>query len=82
MNISTYIATLDSDVRSQLYTSPWTCQALFRALAPLAQQYVIRLLYVDQPVPEGGAHRAPCMQPWHAPACRLRAMDGQHVRDP
>lgn len=55
INISSYIASLDETVRSELYASPWTCQALFRALAPLAQQYIVRLLYVEKPIAEGEA---------------------------
>jgi hypothetical protein len=39
--------------RRAAYASPWTCQAMLRALPALAQQHVLRLLYVDAPVPEG-----------------------------
>ncbi len=53
MNLSLFVTALDESVRSHLYDSPWTCQALLRALSPLAQQYVIRLLYIDVPVAEG-----------------------------
>lgn len=57
ISITSYIVGLSPDIRSQLYSSEWTCQALFRALPPLAQQYVLRLLYVDRPVGEGELHR-------------------------
>lgn len=53
LNLSSYVETLNADTRSYLYESPWTCQALFRALEPLAQQYVTRLLYTELSVPEG-----------------------------
>ncbi len=53
MNIASYVANLHEAYHTQLYESPWTCQALLRALDPLPQQYVIRLLYIDSPVSEG-----------------------------
>jgi len=53
LNLTSYIASLTSEARSQLYTSPWTCQAVFRALEPLAQQYVLRLLYTPDAVADG-----------------------------
>jgi hypothetical protein len=53
MNITSYITSLDHEVRPKLYESPWTCQAVLRALPPLTQQYIARLLYIDEPVPKG-----------------------------
>ncbi|KAI8463783.1 MAG: transcription factor Tfb2-domain-containing protein [Monoraphidium minutum] len=53
LNLTSYIASLRPDTRSQLYGSPWTCQAVFRALEPLAQQYALRLLYAPDPLPDG-----------------------------
>ena len=35
-----YLKTLEPDVQDRLYQCPWTCQAQFRALPPLAKQYV------------------------------------------
>jgi hypothetical protein len=39
--------------RESLYQSPWTCQAVFRSLPVLAKNYVLRLLLIDSPVPQG-----------------------------
>lgn len=52
LNLTSYIASLAPDTRPQLYGSPWTCQAVFRALEPLAQQYALRLLYTAEPLPD------------------------------
>ncbi len=38
---------------SNLYDSPYTCQAVMRSLPPLAKQYVVRLLFLDAGIPEG-----------------------------
>lgn len=58
LNLTSYIASLAPETRAQLYGSPWTCQAVFRALEPLAQQYALRLLYTPDPLPDGaGAWR-------------------------
>jgi hypothetical protein len=54
LNLTSYIASVAPDVRSELYSSPWTCQAVFRALEPLSQQYVMRLLYTAEAVADGG----------------------------
>jgi hypothetical protein len=56
-----FIVALPAETRSVLYQSTWTCQALFRALGPLAQQYVLRLLYVNTPVEQGAPNRCN----WH-----------------
>ncbi|GBF95756.1 general transcription factor IIH subunit 4-like [Raphidocelis subcapitata] len=53
LNLASYIAALPPDTRTQLYASPWTCQAVFRELEPLAQQYALRLLYAGDGVPDG-----------------------------
>ena len=50
MDFSQYLNSLPSDQLSALYESPWTCQAVLRSLPPLAQQLVLRLLHVDDPV--------------------------------
>ena len=41
---------LQADVVGQLYDSPWTCRAVVRALPPLAQAYVTRMLFLEEPV--------------------------------
>jgi len=54
VNIVSYIEGLERDTRDMLYGSPWTCQALFRSLPPLAKQYILRLLWVhDRAVAKG-----------------------------
>ena len=59
LNLTSYIVSLAPEARSQLYGSPWTCQAVFRALEPLAQQYALRLLYAPDPLADGAARTAP-----------------------
>eukprot|EP00197_Chlamydomonas_leiostraca_P005465 CAMPEP_0202864098 /NCGR_PEP_ID=MMETSP1391-20130828/4481_1 /ASSEMBLY_ACC=CAM_ASM_000867 /TAXON_ID=1034604 /ORGANISM="Chlamydomonas leiostraca, Strain SAG 11-49" /LENGTH=288 /DNA_ID=CAMNT_0049543807 /DNA_START=100 /DNA_END=962 /DNA_ORIENTATION=- len=51
-NIISFLNDLGRDQRDQLYESPWTCQAVFRSLPPLAKNYVLRLLLIDVPVPQ------------------------------
>ncbi len=55
LDLAGYLAALPPAVKSDALSSPWTSQALFRALLPLAQQYVLRLLFLDEPVPRGEA---------------------------
>ena len=47
-----YLKTLPADTLSILYDHPATCLAVFRELPSLAKQFVLRLLYVEQPVPK------------------------------
>ena len=54
VNITSFLGDLSAAQRNDLYTSPFTCQAVFRSLPPLAKNYVLRLLLVDVPVPQGG----------------------------
>eukprot|EP00744_Colponema_vietnamica_P021476 GILI01030698.1.p1 GENE.GILI01030698.1~~GILI01030698.1.p1 ORF type:complete len:445 (-),score=89.02 GILI01030698.1:57-1391(-) len=44
-----YISTLTPISIDRLYEDAASCQAVFRSLPPVAQQYVLRLLYLDQP---------------------------------
>jgi hypothetical protein len=53
LDLASYIAALPPQIKFDVFSSPWTTQALFRALSPLAQQYILRLLYVDDGVPKG-----------------------------
>jgi transcription initiation factor TFIIH subunit 4 len=46
VNILSYVESLNENVRDMLYESPWTCQAVFRSLQPLAKQYVLRMLWI------------------------------------
>lgn len=57
MDLVKYVSNCTSETRDQLYDSPWTCQALFRSLSPLAKQYILRLLYTDEPIGKGASQQ-------------------------
>ncbi len=54
-NLASYLRTLEQDRVAELFRHPATCLALFRELPPLAQQFVMRLLFVEQSVPQAVA---------------------------
>uniref|UniRef100_A0A1B6C308 General transcription factor IIH subunit 4 n=3 Tax=Clastoptera arizonana TaxID=38151 RepID=A0A1B6C308_9HEMI len=51
-NLYDYLKTLSASTLERLYNHPTTCLAIYRELPPIAKHYVIRLLYVEQPVPQ------------------------------
>lgn len=51
-NLHEYMKTLSSTVLDQLYVHPITCLAVYRELSEIAKHYLIRILFVDQPVPQ------------------------------
>lgn len=51
-NLHDYLKTLQPEVLDQLYNHPATCLAVFRELPGLAKQFIMRLLHVQQPVPQ------------------------------
>mmetsp|Transcript_5732 Transcript_5732/g.15313 ORF Transcript_5732/g.15313 Transcript_5732/m.15313 type:complete len:485 (-) Transcript_5732:374-1828(-) len=51
-NITTFLRHLTTEQRATLYQSPWTCQAVFRSLPSLAKNYVLRMLMIEEPVPQ------------------------------
>ena len=51
MDFNAYLTTLPPEQLTSLYDSPWTCQAVLRSLPPLAQHYVLQLLFLEQPIP-------------------------------
>lgn len=53
LDLASYIANLSADIKEQVFGSSWTAQALFRALTPLAKQYILRLVYIDGGVQQG-----------------------------
>ena len=53
LDLASYIAHLPKNVKSSVFASSWTAQALFRALSPLSKQYILRLVYIDGGVAEG-----------------------------
>ena len=42
-----YLETLPQAALARLYTSIWTCKAVFRGLPPLGKLYALRLLFLD-----------------------------------
>ncbi|KAG9333509.1 hypothetical protein JZ751_011436 [Albula glossodonta] len=51
-NLHEYLRELSPDVLDRLYNHPATCLAVFRELPPLAKNYVMRMLFLDQPLPQ------------------------------
>lgn len=47
-----YLLTKPSKMLEKMYEYPSICMAVYRELPDYAQHYVIRILYVDQPVPQ------------------------------
>jgi hypothetical protein len=50
MDAFEFLESLPNATLERLYEDPWACQAVFQALPPLAQQFVVRLLPFDVPV--------------------------------
>ncbi|XP_048472475.1 general transcription factor IIH subunit 4 [Rhincodon typus] len=51
-NLHEYMRSLSPSILDKLYNHPATCLAVFRELPALAQSYVMRLLFLDQPLPQ------------------------------
>ena len=51
-NLHDYLQSLQGDQLDSLYNHPATCLAVFRELPPLAKQIVMRLIFVQQAVPQ------------------------------
>lgn len=51
LDLTDFLRTLDAGRREALYASEFVAVAVLRSLPPLAKQYALRLLYVDEPVP-------------------------------
>ena len=51
MDFVSWLEGLPQETATKLYASHWACQAVLRGLPPLAKQYVLRLLFLDGPVP-------------------------------
>lgn len=60
MDLISYLEGLPPSVVGALYSSPWTCRAVLRGIPPLAKQYVMRLVLLDQSVAEG--EEPPCRE--------------------
>ncbi|CAH1155068.1 unnamed protein product [Phaedon cochleariae] len=51
-NLYDYLKSRPPSVLEKLYNHPTICLAVYRELPELARQYVIRILFVEQPVPQ------------------------------
>ena len=51
-NLVEYMTRLGKPIIDKLYNSSATCLAVFRELPELAKHYVMRLLFVEQPIPQ------------------------------
>lgn len=51
-NLYDYLRTRPSTLLDRLYNHPAICLAVYRELPEIARQYVIRMLFVEQPVPQ------------------------------
>lgn len=51
-NLQDYLKTLPTNVLDKLFSHPTTCLAVFRDLLEVAKHLVVRLLFVEQPVPQ------------------------------
>ena len=51
-SLTEYLLTLDAEKLHRLYGHPANCLAIFRDLPYLARLYVLRILFVDQIIPE------------------------------
>lgn len=51
-NLQDYLRTRTHDVLDKLYNYPTICLAVYRELPEIARQFVIRILFVEQPVPQ------------------------------
>lgn len=52
INFQEYLKTKPSTVVESLYNHPSICLAIYRELPEIARQFVIRILFVEQPVPQ------------------------------
>uniref|UniRef100_A0A3B4XU87 General transcription factor IIH subunit 4 n=1 Tax=Seriola lalandi dorsalis TaxID=1841481 RepID=A0A3B4XU87_SERLL len=51
-NLHEYLRELSPDILDKLYNHPATCLAVYRELPSLAKNYVMRMLFLDQPLPQ------------------------------
>lgn len=52
MDLIDYVASLPPIKISRLYENPFTCLAILRSLPPMAKQYVFRVIFVEDDVPQ------------------------------
>ena len=63
MDFVSWLEGLPGITMEKLYASHWACQAALRGLPPLAKLYVLRLLYLESPVPASAPHNAVPLRP-------------------
>ncbi|KAJ4928595.1 hypothetical protein JOQ06_016385 [Pogonophryne albipinna] len=51
-NLHEYLRELSPEILDRLYDHPATCLAVYRELPSLAKNYVMRMLFLDQPLPQ------------------------------
>uniref|UniRef100_A0A671R6N3 General transcription factor IIH subunit 4 n=1 Tax=Sinocyclocheilus anshuiensis TaxID=1608454 RepID=A0A671R6N3_9TELE len=51
-NLQEYLKELSPEILDRLYNHPATCLAVYRELPSLAKNYVMRLLFLDHPLPQ------------------------------
>ena len=51
MDFVSWLEALPAATVGKLYGSQWACQAVLRSLPSLAKQYVVRMLFVETPIP-------------------------------
>uniref|UniRef100_A0A3Q2GAS3 General transcription factor IIH subunit 4 n=1 Tax=Cyprinodon variegatus TaxID=28743 RepID=A0A3Q2GAS3_CYPVA len=51
-NLHEYLRELNPDILDRLFNHPATCLAVYRELPSLAKNYVMRMLFLDQPLPQ------------------------------
>ncbi|CAL1584123.1 unnamed protein product [Knipowitschia caucasica] len=51
-NLHEYLRELSPELLDRLYNHPATCLAVYRELPSLAKNYVMRMLFLDQPLPQ------------------------------
>ncbi|XP_039977612.1 general transcription factor IIH subunit 4 isoform X3 [Xiphias gladius] len=51
-NLHEYLRDLSPEILDRLYNHPATCLAVYRELPSLAKNYVMRMLFLDQPLPQ------------------------------
>lgn len=47
-----YLRTRSADTLEKLYNYPTICLAVYRELPEIARQFIIRILFAEQPVPQ------------------------------
>lgn len=68
--LTEFLKTLSDATIEQLYTHPANCLAIYRDLPHLARIYVLRILFIDQIIPESSISTWSKIQKDHEEACQ------------